>query len=280
MIACCRPVAKGGFASWLVLPVLLMAVSGSGQTAPPSAEEIVRRSAEATHADWEKLPQYDFCETDRNKDGSKTFEVMMIAGSPFNRLVAVNGSVLSKEAEQAEEQRFEAAVKHRQQESAQERQQRVAQYEKERKRDRGLLEQMTDAMDYKLAGTETVGTHATYVLDASPKPGYQAKNAEGQVLTGMRGRLWIDQASFRWVKVEAEVVRPVMIAGFLARVEPGTRFALEESPIDKEIWSGSHFTMQFHAKVVFVVNKSGQTDETYFHYKAKGSLTPEACQQP
>ncbi len=276
-----RPIAKGGFAGWLVLPVLLIAVSGLGQTAPPSAEEIVRRSAEATRADWAKAPQYDFCETDRNKAGTKTFEVMMIAGSPYNRLVATNGSALSKEAEESEKQKYEAAVKHRQEESAQERQRRVAQYEKERKRDQGLLEQMTDAMDYKLAGTETVRGYKTYVLTASPKPGYQPKNAEDKVLTGMRGRLWVEQTSFRWAKVEAEVMHPVMIAGFLARVEPGTRFELEESPIDdKEMWLASHFTMQFHAKVVVVFEKSGQTDETYSHYKPNGSLTPEACQQP
>ena len=48
----------------------------------------------------------------------------------------------------------------------------------------------------------------------------------------MEGTLWIDRDTFQWVKVEAQVTRPVKIVGFLAEVEPGTHFELEKKPID------------------------------------------------
>jgi hypothetical protein len=43
----------------------------------------------------------------------------------------------------------------------------------------------------------------------------------------MEGTLWIDKKTFQWVKVEATVIRPVSIAGFLAQVQTGRRFELE-----------------------------------------------------
>ena len=52
------------------------------------------------------------------------------------------------------------------------------------------------------------------------------------MLTGLKGKLWIDESSFRWGKVEAEAVKPVSIVGFLARMEAGTQFELQECPIN------------------------------------------------
>jgi hypothetical protein len=66
---------------------------------------------------------------------------------------------------------------------------------------------------------------------------------ETKVLTGLKGKLWIDESSFRWVKVQAEAVKPVSIVGFLARVEPGTQFELRERPINAENWLAHLFRM-------------------------------------
>ena len=263
-----------------VIGLTLLVVWAYGREAAPSVHDIVSRSAEAVRTDWEKAPGFDFCRTEHTKDGTRTYQVMMIAGSPYNRLVAINGNDLSPAEDEDEARKFQAAVEHRKAETPQEQQQRIAQYQKERRRDQSLLEQMTDAMEYTMAGTQQIGPYSTYLLEAHPRPGYTPKSKEATVFTGMRGKLWIDQTSFRWVKVEAEVVHPVMIEGFLARVEPGTRFQLEELPVDKETWLASHFSMIFHAKVLLLFEKSSQADETYFHYTANGSLSPDSCRQP
>lgn len=49
----------------------------------------------------------------------------------------------------------------------------------------------------------------------------------------MRGTLWIEKSTFQWVRVEAEVFRPVSIEGFLAQVQPGTRFLLDQAPVSE-----------------------------------------------
>ncbi|HEU4635151.1 MAG TPA: hypothetical protein VFS41_03175, partial [Edaphobacter sp.] len=82
-------------------------------------------------------------------------------------------------------------------------------------------------------------------------------------------------------QVEAEVIRPVRIKGFVARVDPGTRFKLKQMPIDtSDTWLPSHFSMQSRARILLLFPKSSQADETYFHYEGNGLLSPESCQWP
>ena len=87
-------------------------------------------------------------------------------------------------------------------------------YEKGRKRDHSLMEQLSAAMQFKSLGEAQIGPYRCYVLQATPLPGYRPPNMESEALKGMRGRLWIDETSFQWVKVEARVVHPVSIRDF------------------------------------------------------------------
>lgn len=259
------------------LTLFLAPASGFGQVTPAQTQEIIRHSAQATHSDWERAPGFDFCEVDKTKTGSRTSAVLMIAGSPYYRLVQVNGEDLSPDQEAAEKRRLASVIEERQRETPDEKARRTAKYQKERQHDQQLLEQLTVAMNFTFAGHDVVDSHQVDVFEATPRPDYVPKSMETQVLTGMKGKLWIDKSSFRWVKVHAEVVKPVFMAGFLARVEPGTQFELQERPVNAEIWLPHQFTMQANAKVLFLVNKSSATDETYFNYEPNGKLSIDSC---
>jgi len=248
----------------ILLAVLFMATSVFAQ---PDVATIIRRSVEVSNADWEATPQYDNSERSLLPDGSsRTYEVMMILGSDYHRLVAVNDKPLAPDEEAAEQQRLEQVIAQRQSESPAQRAQRIGTYEKDRKRDHLLMEQLAVAFDFKLLGERKLGPYDVYELQATPRRGYQPPNSEAKVLTGMEGKLWIDKKTYQWVKVEAEVMRPVSIAGFLAQVQPGTRFELEKMPVDDGIWLPKHFSMKAHAKVLFFFNHRTQEDETYFNY--------------
>jgi hypothetical protein len=93
---------------------------------------------------------------------------------------------------------------------------------------------------------------------------------QAQVLTGMEGKLWIDTKTFQWVKVQAKVIRPVSISGFLATVLPGTRFELEKAPVGDGIWEPAHFSMKSQAKVFFLFNHRSQENDEYFGYRKSG----------
>lgn len=259
------------------LTLFLATASGLAQMTPAQTQEIIRHSAQATHSDWERAPEFDFCEVDKTKTGSRTSAVLMIAGSPYYRLVQLNGEDLSPDQEAAEKRRLASVIEERQHETADEKTKRTAKYQKERQHDRQMLGQLTEAMNFTFAGHDVVDSHQVDVFEATPRPDYVPKSMETQVLTGMKGKLWIDERSFRWVKVHAEVVKPVFMAGFLARVEPGTQFELQERPVNAEIWLPRLFTMQAHAKVLFLVNTSSATNESYFNYEPNGKLSIDSC---
>jgi hypothetical protein len=252
---------------WLALAAILVFAPALSAT-DDDVHTIIQRSVAANQADWKAAPSYDFSEREKDHRGqTKTFREIMIQGSRYEQLIAINNEPLSAGQKQEEDRKLEEVRADRKSESHSERAARLARYEKSRKRDRLLMDQLTEAFDFTLIGEDDLNSHHVYVLQARPRPGYKPPNMEAQVLAGMEGKLWIDKATFQWVKVEAEVIHPVTISGFLARVEPGTRFELEKEPVSDSVWLPSHFSMRSRAKVLMLFAHNGQDDETYFDYQ-------------
>jgi hypothetical protein len=243
------------------------AISASAASTGPNVQTIIEKSVEANQADFKAAPGFSHRECDRTANGSKTWEVMMIDGSPYQRLIAVNDEPLSKDEDKKEQRKLNEAIAKRKSESAEQRQQRIAKYQKERLRDHAMMQQLTVAFEFKLIDRRTVNSRQVYVLQATPKPGYRPPNMAARVLPGMQGELWIDVETYQWVKVTAEVIHPVSIEGFLAQVEPGTQFELENMPVADGVWLPKHFSMGSHAKVLHLFNRSSEEDETYSDYK-------------
>ena len=252
--------------------VLLCLLSVGLPAAAQDAQSIIQRSVQANETDWAADPQYDHYETDQ-EDGNppQTYEMRMILGTPYKRLVAVNGQELSPEQQQAEQRKMQKAIAHRQAETPEQRAQRIAQWERDRKRDHLMMEQLTNAFDFKLLGEQRLGSHEVYVLKATPRPGYNPPNMQAQVLKGMQGKMWIDTQTFQWVKVQAKVIEPVAIQGFLATVEPGTHFELEKAPVGDGVWEPVHFSMKSQAKVLFLFHHRSQENDVYFGYRKSTS---------
>jgi hypothetical protein len=232
-----------------------------------TARRIIQRSVQANAEDWKAAPQYDYFERDHEQNGeTQTYEEIMILGSPYRRLVEVDGKPISEQQQVQQRQKMDAAVRERRNESPQERAKRTENYEQERQRDELLLDQMAKAFDFKVTGNQNLGSFEVYVLTAKPRPGYEPPNIRAKVLTGMEGKLWIDKKTFQWVKVEAKVIHPVSIEGFLARVEPGTQFELEKMPVTNGIWLPKHFAMKSKAKILFFFTRRKTEEEDYFGY--------------
>ena len=243
------------------------AAQAFADTSPADVSKIVEQSAQATDADRKASSHYSYYETDSVDQGAtKTYTVQMLLGSPYQQLVALNGKPLSIAAQERERQKLNQETIRREQESTGQRTRRVTTYQKEQNRDRRFIEEFTRAFDFKLLGEQQLEGHSVYLLQATPRAGYHATDRASEVLTGMRGRLWIDKQTYQWVKVEAEVIHPVSIAGFLAKVERGTRFELEKMPVEGNIWLPKHFAMTSRAKILSVIPNKKDEDDTYFNY--------------
>jgi|SRR5208282_3234073 len=262
----------------LLFAVLFASILGgmSGSAQELSSKEIIQRSVEVNRRDWDAAPSYDYTQRDRENGKIRTTEQIMLAGSRYARLIAVDDKPLSPEDDAKEQRRLQKTIAQRRQESPSEREQRVGQYQKEIDQDHVLIGEMTKALDFTLVGKKMLGRHEVYVLKGTPQTDYHPPNKEAKALTGMQGTLWIDAVNFHWVKAEAEVVRPIWMYGFIARVEPGTRFEFEQEPIATGLWMPSHFSMQANAKVLLLFQHSEQDDVTYFNYHTPGANSAEA----
>lgn len=237
--------------------------------------DLVRRSVAASERNWKESPHYVWTERDveekldsrgRVKTTTlKVYETMILEGSEYHKLLQRNGQPLSPEELKAEESRLEAERLRRQREPEADRAKRIAKYQRERQQDRAMLREMGDAFTYKLAGEAAIDGHECYVLDATPKPGYVPKTRDTKVLPGMRGKMWVDKQTAQWVKVEAEVIRPVSFYA-VASVGPGTKFILEQEPVGDGVWMPRHFAVKVNASILFM-SRNTSTDEVYSNYR-------------
>jgi hypothetical protein len=239
------------------------------------ANAIVQQSTRVTEEDQKASSSYDYFETDLQHDDShKTFKVQMIEGSPYEELVAVDGKPLSKEKQAEERRKLQQETSKREHQSKEERDHRITKYQKELSRDRRFIDEIAQAFNFKMVGEQQLNNRHVYVVDARPRPDFHPTDKESAVLTGMKGRLWIDKSTYHWVKVEAEVIYTVSIEGFLAKVEPGTRFELEKTAVEENVWLPKHFSMTTKTKVLSLIAHHERQDEAYFNYhKARPSLS-------
>ena len=141
-----------------------------------------------------------------------------------------------------------------------------------------MMRDMWDAFDFTFIGEELVNGHNCYVLDAMPRSGYQPRSNETKILTGMRGKMWIDVHEYQWVKVQARVFRPVAIGLFIAHVQPGTEFILEQAPVDTQVWLPVRFVTEIRATALMFWSKKYSRSETYSNYRRVGA--GERASQP
>jgi hypothetical protein len=233
-------------------------------------------SIAATETDWKATPQFSYVERDEDIKGgaktSKTYRVCMLDMSPYLRLTDVNDQPLSPAQSDRESEKLREEIARRANESPKERARRLSQYQKSRERMFALLHEMAEAFDFQLVGEQKLDNHDVYVLQALPRPGYQPKSRETKILAGMKGTLWIEKSTYQWVRVEAVAIKPVWLGWFIAKVLPGTRFLLEQTPVTKSLWLPSYFSFEARAKILWW-RKEYVHSERYQDYRPLSGLS-------
>jgi hypothetical protein len=250
----------------------ILIATGVALAGAQNPQEIVRRSVDAIKEDWAQAPKYSYIErdVDSKRDGprmSKTYRVLMIDGSPYNLVTAINDEPLPVDQRAVEQHKLQKEIIRRRNESQREREKRMARYDRELQRNHDMLREMVDAFQFRLTGDAQVNGRNCWVLNAEPKPGYQPSDHEGHVLKGMQGKLWIDKQTYQWVKVRAEVVRPVTFYGFLAKVGPGTEFYLEQEPVANGLWFPKVFDVRVKATALGLFSENSTEYDTYRDYQ-------------
>ena len=139
----------------------------------------------------------------------------MIDGSSYSKLIAENGKPLSPAEMSVEDGKLQQEIAKRQYETPAQRQQRVGAYSRERRNDNALLDQMIQAIFTSWAKRRWTGGGASF--SKAHQPGLPSRQPKHKSPQGHGGKMWIDEQQYQWVKVEAEVFRPVAFGLFIAK---------------------------------------------------------------
>jgi hypothetical protein len=245
------------------LAAVLLALPASYRAQDTSpARVIIHRSVQANNADWKAQTGYSFRRSDIAGAERQTFEVTMLDGSPYERLLALNDKPIAPDRQRQEQAKLERETHVRQNQTPRQRRARIAKYEDDRADENFLMRQMVSAFTFHLAGQEEIAGVECYVLKATPNLAYHPPVEKARALTGMQGRMWIDKVHYHWVKIQAQVTRPVAFGLLLARVKPGTRFELEQTQVG-DVWLPRKFIQSVNASVLGFYSIQSQ-DETYW----------------
>jgi hypothetical protein len=115
-----------------------------------------------------------------------------------------------------------------------------------------VLRVLPEAFIYEYVGSETSPSGQVEKFNFEPNPHFNPPDLETQVLTEMKGQLWIDAAQERVTRLEAHLQEDVDFGwGILGRLNKGGWIILEQAEVADHQWRVVHFKMNMSGRVVF-----------------------------
>ncbi len=150
----------------------------------------------------------------------------------------------------------------------------MPEYLKRRERYRKAIRELPDAFLFRLVGEEAVNLRPSFVIEVTPRPGYQPVDRYSKLYTQLRGKLWIDKAEYRWVKLEAELEETVTFGWILVRIHKGSRVRLTQEFVNREAWLPAEMWYRASVRVGLISLRSFETMATYADYRREESWSP------
>jgi len=239
--------------------------------------EIVRRSVEADQRNTKLVKNYTYqervVEKRLDKDGRpkkqeiKAYDISILYGEPYRRLLQRNDRPLKDDEEKKEEEKLNKFIAKYKNESPQDREKRLAEADKRRGDQRAFAREIVDAYDFRLLGEEQVDGRSVFVIEATPRPDFRPKQPHADLLSKFRGKIWIDKNEYQWVKMQAETIDTVSFGLFLVRLHKGSTIAFEQTRVNEEIWLPRHVAVNASARVALMINAAIEQETTFSNYR-------------
>jgi hypothetical protein len=197
----------------------------------------------------------------------KTYEVLEIYGEQVQRLIAKDDKPLEGKDAAKEEEKIQKIIDKRKNESEQDRRKREEKEVKEREDGRKFVREVADAYDFTMLGSELVGGREAWVFQGEPRPGFEPHMKESKFLSKFHGRVWIDKSDLQMAKLDVEALDTVSVGWVLARVHKGTRFMIEQTRVNEEVWLPRYLTFKVDARVALVKGFKVDGEETFRDYR-------------
>jgi hypothetical protein len=260
------------------------ATSGQKEAGKKAAEpglsdprEIIRRSVEMDHHNFERAQKYTCTQRQvikrLDRHGSvksteiKTYDINFYFGEFYPRLVQSDDKPLGEKDRKKEDEKLEKFLSRRRKESEEDREKRLAKQEKERQEGRAFERDVVNAYDFSLVGDDRISGEDTWVIDATPRPGFKPTQPHADILKKIKGRIWIEKKEYNWVKVEAEAIDTISFGLFLFRIHPGSHFVLETAHINNELWALKRLYINGSARIALLKNEIAEQEDVFTNYK-------------
>jgi hypothetical protein len=218
---------------------LLLSLAPQALAAPlPEGNAYVRALVAVQREQEQALDDYayDLVEERQELDGRgrprkrqiRRYQVFHVAGRPLRRLVAENNRALGDARQQREDRRVR-------EKAAAVRAGGVLVEERPGLR----LSQILERYGFATRGRETLAGRTTLAFDFAARPGTPSgdNSRRGRVLRRLAGRLWVDEAERRVVRVELHNTQGVKLAlGGLGASLAALEMTLEFHKVDDAVW--------------------------------------------
>lgn len=249
----------------------------AGLLAAEDAREIVRKSVELDQTNWQRMKDYTWMAraTERHFDSAgkvkstegSAWETVILDGEPYRRMLERDGHALAPAEQKKEEEKLDKAAAKMARETPEEKQRRLADFETRRRKEREFLREIPDAYDLRIEGDAQVDGHHVWVIAGTPKAGYHARDRDAKALLKIRGKIWVDQSNYQWVRVEAETMETIAFGLFLARLNPGATLVFEQTPAADDLWVPKRLYMKGAGRVGLIKKISMDEEITWRNYR-------------
>jgi len=198
---------------------------------------------------------------------SQTYEVLEIYGEQMQRQIEKDDKPLAAKDAAKEEKKIQKMIDKRKNESEEDRKKRERNEEKDREEGREFARDVADAFTFTLVGTELLGGREAWVIDGEPRPGFVPHAKYAKYLRKFRGRVWIDKTDLQLAKMDVECLDTVSWGLFLARFHKGSRFMLEQTRVNDEVWLPLHVMFKIDVRLALVKGFNIDGEQTFRDYK-------------
>jgi hypothetical protein len=190
-----------------------------------------------------------------NAHGDQVRDVIESKDGPVARLILRENRPLTPEEDAAEHQRLQglldspsAFAKH------------IKNEDQGKKLGADMIKLVPDAMNFTYTPGQPQrgdreaqeGDPPEIVMDYEPNPNWRPPNATAEGLTGLKGRVWIDQRTHFMTRMEGDVFKPINVGWFVARVSAGGKLTFEQTKITDKRWIFSQFAEKVDVRVLLV----------------------------
>jgi hypothetical protein len=204
--------------------------------------------------------QYLLHRVDQRLDSTKL--IVETKDGDVARLVAINNKPLVGSADKAELDRLDTLAQHPEMQDHRRRSE-----QKDEERVNRILSLLPDALLYHLEGTVPCGAGQCYRLSFKPNPSFDPPDLEADILKGVAGEMWVDEAQERLTRLDAHFTGDVGFGfGIIGKLNKGGTVLLEQANIGNNDWELTGLTMHITGKALMVRSLNFQIEEEASHF--------------